>query len=354
MKNIVLIGLIFTFIFSCDKKEKTENLPVLIHDFNDVEVQNIHIDSTLSIRAIEVLEDGSLAFAANNNRYGIYNSNGGFRIEKQIQDTLNIQFRAVAHTSNDFFMLSVGNPALLYKTRNIGGMELVYREDHQNVFYDAMRFWNDEEGIAIGDPTSDCISIIITRDGGQTWNKLPCEVLPKIHEGEAAFAASNTNIAIIGDKTWVATGGMSSRILYSSDKGQTWEVVETPIIQGKSTTGIYSVDFYDENIGYAIGGDYTNPAANTTNKIKTENGGKTWTLVADGKNPDYRSCVQYIAKKNGKELVAVGFRGISVSRDGGEHWKQISDESFFTIRFLNDTTAYAAGRNRISKLTFRE
>ena len=30
-------------------------------------------------------------------------------------------------------------------------------------------------------------------------------ILPKTKEGEAAFAASDTNIAIVGDKTWVAT-----------------------------------------------------------------------------------------------------------------------------------------------------
>ncbi len=64
------------------------------------------------------------------------------------------------------------------------------------MFYDALDFWNDLEGIAIGDPTEDCMSIIITRDGGNTWTKLLCENLPKVKEGEAAFAASDTNIAI--------------------------------------------------------------------------------------------------------------------------------------------------------------
>lgn len=353
MKNTVLIVFIFTSIMSCEKKEKAE-IHSVIHDFDNVEIENLHVDSTLSIRAIEILDDGSLAFAANNNTFGLYDINSKrFAINKQLEDSLNIAFRAVAHTSTDFFMLSIGNPALLYKTGDHGKMELVYREDHESVFYDAMQFWNNKEGIAIGDPTDGCMSIIITRDGGQTWNKVSCDVLPKIHEGEAAFAASNTNIAIVSDQTWIATGGMSSRILYSPDKGYTWDVFETPIIQGKPTTGAYSIDFYDENIGFAIGGDYTNPEQNTSNKIKTEDGGKTWFLVADGENPDYRSCVQYIPKKEGRELVAVGFRGISVSNDGGEHWKQISDESFFTIRFVNDTTAYAAGRYRISRLTFR-
>ena len=97
-----------------------------------------------------------------------------------------------------------------------------------------------------------------------------CDNLPKIKDGEAAFAASDTNIAIVGDNTWIATGGKASRILYSPDKGHKWQVFETPIIQGLETTGIYSIDFYDELKGFAIGGDYTKPDDNKMNKIKTE------------------------------------------------------------------------------------
>jgi photosystem II stability/assembly factor-like uncharacterized protein len=216
-----------------------------------------------------------------------------------------------------------------------------------------MDFWNDQEGIAIGDPTDDCMSIIITRDGGETWTKLSCDDLPKAKEGEAAFAASDTNISIVGDHTWVATGGKTSRILYSPDKGKTWDVFETPIVQGKETTGMYSIDFYDENNGFAIGGDYTKPNDTLNNKIKTTDGGKTWQVVANGKGPGYRSCVQYIPNSNAKELVAIGFKGIDYSNDSGETWKHLSDEGFYTIRFLNDSVAYAAGKGRVSKLTFR-
>jgi photosystem II stability/assembly factor-like uncharacterized protein len=217
-----------------------------------------------------------------------------------------------------------------------------------------MTFWNDLEGIAIGDPTDTCMSIIVTRDGGKTWGKIPCENLPKIKDGEAAFAASNTNIEVVGDKTWIATGGKASRIYYSPNKGETWEVFNTPIVQGYATTGMYSVDFYDELIGFAIGGDYTIPEDQQANKIKTVDGGKTWELVAKNQNPGYRSCVQYIPNREGKELVAIGFEGIDFSNDTGNTWKHLSDESYYTMRFINDSTAYAAGKGRISVLTFKE
>ena len=60
--------------------------------------------------------------------------------------------------------------------------EVVYKETHPNAFYDSMEFWNDQEGLAIGDPTEECMSIIITRDGGESWNKISCDNLPKVIE----------------------------------------------------------------------------------------------------------------------------------------------------------------------------
>lgn len=318
-----------------------------------VEIETILQDSLLSIRAIELLNDGSLAFAANYGVYGLYNENKKiWQTSTQQYDSLDLQFRAVGHTATDFLMLSIESPALLYKTDNAGKTDLVYTEEADAVFYDSMDFWNDQEGIAIGDSIDGCLSIIITRDGGETWNKISCENLPKAEEGEGAFAASDTNIAIVGNKTWVGT--THGNVYYSDDKGVSWEVIKTPIIQEKPTEGIYSIDFYDELNGFAIGGDYTKPENNVDNKIKTTDGGKTWQLVASGKTPNFRSCVQYIPKRGGKELVAIGFKGIDFSNDSGNTWKHLSDESFYTIRFLNDSLAYAAGTGRISRVTFRE
>lgn len=349
MKSLLSVIIVLFFI-SCEKKE----LKFTPRDIVKVEIETILEDSLLSIRAIDILNDGNLAFAANNNSFGLYDTaEKRWNISKQKHDSLEFSFRAVSHTSNDFFMLTIANPALLYKTTD-SGMQLVYDEVNERVFYDSIDFWNDKEGIAMGDPTADCISIIITRDGGNAWTKLSCDDLPKAEEGEAAFAASDSNIAIVGDHTWIATGGNTSRVLYSSDKGHTWEVYETPILQGVGTTGIYSIDFNDELNGFAIGGDYTKPEDNSANKIRTKDGGKTWKVIGANQEPGYRSCVQYIPNRKGQELIVVGFNGIDFSNDAGSTWKNLSDEGFYTIRFLNDSTAYAAGRGRISKLTFKE
>ncbi|GAA4322086.1 hypothetical protein GCM10023115_49990 [Pontixanthobacter gangjinensis] len=352
MKKLSFLLILLAFACKNDpKKEEVNTAEPKV--FESVEVEVLLQDDSLSVRAIEIIGK-NLAFAGNNGNYGLYNAaNDSWKTNVQKFDSISPEFRAVGSTSNDFFMLSVANPALLYKTGDDGNMELVYKEEDEKVFYDAMAFWNDLEGIAMGDPTDSCISIILTRDGGKTWKKIDCENLPEAAEGEAAFAASNSNIAIEGEHTWILTGGTKSRILYSPDKGKSWKVYDTPLLQGEPTTGGYSMDFYDEERGVIIGGDYTNPEGNSGNKAVTLDGGKTWQLIADGKDPGYKSSVRFVPGSKGNGLVAVGFTGIEYSPDFGDSWKKLSDEGFYSIRFLNDSTAFAAGKGRIARLRFR-
>ena len=121
----------------------------------------------------------------------------------------------------------------------------------------------------MGDPTDNCLSIITTKDGGNTWKKMGCEDLVVVKKGEAAFAASNSNISIFNEHVWIASGGTRARVHHSSDKGASWEVFNTPIIQGKAMTGIYSISFFDEKMGIIFGGDWENKDYNEGNKAIT-------------------------------------------------------------------------------------
>lgn len=315
------------------------------YTFGAVEIESIVEDSLINIRAMALNSKELVAVSSIGDVYRYDFTN--IRKQRFFNDSLNI--RSVALIDNKIFTLSIGSPAFLHRNS-----ELVYSEFHPNAFYDSMAFWNSEEGIAIGDPTEDCLSILITRNGGQNWKKIPCDQFPKAKAGEAAFAASNTNIKIVGNKVWIASGGTVSRVYFSPDKGNFWKVFNTPIIQGLSTTGLYSIDFYDSNNGFGIGGDYTQPKAKLNTAIYTSNGGKTWSVVDHQALPGYRSCVQYVPNSDAKGLVAVGFEGIDYSADGGKTWSSLSKEGYYTLRFLNDTVAFAAGRGRISKLTFKQ
>jgi hypothetical protein len=49
----------------------------------------------------------------------------------------------------------------------------------------------------------------------------------------------------------------------------------------------------------------------------------------------------------------IGFKGIDYSNDGGMTWEHLSDEGFYTLRFLDEDTAIAAGNGRVSKIQFK-
>lgn len=346
MKRYFLAFTVLVFL-SCNT-----NIP---RTFESVKINEIKIDST-SIRAIHVVDESTIYYAGSNGIIGFTKSDGKKWGKQKFvnvtpNDTTSPNFRSIASNGSDIFSLSITSPALLYKFNNTNKYsKQVYKEEHEKVFYDSMKFFDARNGIAMGDPTEDCLSIILTNDGGNTWSKIPCSALPKVIDGEAAFAASNTNIKTIGKTAWIVTGGKKARVFKSTDLGKTWEVFETPIIQGNGPQGIYSVDFADENNGIIIGGDYSKPKENKANVAITKDGGKTWELVANGEYPNYKSCVQYVPNTNGKEVFAVGKTGIAFSNDGGITWKHVSDDSYYVIQFADKNTAWLAGNNKVGKM----
>lgn len=352
MKQLLLLLFIAVFILACKNETEENELQFIPRTIKTIDIETVLQDSTLNVRAIEKVSGyNGFFFVSSTGKGGMVDSKEVVYPIEIDKANKKLNFRAFASTLNAGFALSIESPAYLYKIGK-DDTKIVYQENHEKVFYDAIDFWNDQEGIAIGDSVDGCLSVIITRNGGNTWQKLPCKNLPKGLEKEGAFAASDTNIAIVGNKTWVAT--TAGRIYFSPDKGKTWSVTTTPIVSAKETEGIYSLAFYDALNGYGIGGDYTKAADSTANKIRTTDGGKTWQLVAENQSPGYRSCVQYIPGRQAKELVAIGFKGIDYSKDSGITWTHLSDEGFYTLRFLNDSVAYAAGNKRISKLIFKE
>ena len=340
-KTCFILVLFFAFTACKEKQQARETIKITIEKFK--------IDSS-SIRAIEILNDSAVIFAGSKGDIGIITGSAIKMIaSKIVTDTIIPHFRALSYTKESVYALSVENPALLYQFKN-NKLAIVYKEENEKVFYDAMQFFDESNGIAMGDPTADCLSILITRDGGNSWGKMDCSHLPKMEAGEAAFAASNTNIAIVGKNAWIVTGGLKARVFHTADMGLTWKVYDTPIVQGKNTTGIYSVAFSDENHGIICGGDYLDKFGNSANKAITKNGGKTWEVVAENTAPHYVSCVQYVPETDGMEVFAVSTNGIFYSNNAGLNWQKVSDEGFYSIRIVNKNTAWLSGNEVIAKM----
>ena len=353
MKNLWSVFLYLLLLSAC-KEAETPIDSLKLKVYNSIQIDTL-LQEDLSIRAL-LLDSNKLWYAANKGKYGSIDLNSHKRFNGHVtKDTLMLEFRSIAKTNEYIFILNVGTPALLYRISKDGSrIKKMYQENHPKAFYDSMQFWNNEEGIAMGDPTDSCLSVLITRDGGTTWNKVSCENLPKVAEGEAAFAASNTNLVIKGNETWMGSGGKKSRVFYSSDKGKSWKAFNTPMIQGQAMSGIFTADFYDAKNGCIAGGNYEKLNQNFGNKAITKDGGKSWKLTAENIGFGYASCVQYVPNSNAQQLVSVGASGLYYSSNAGEKWSKLSnDSSLFTIRFLNDSTAIAAGKNKIIRVNFK-
>ena len=90
-----------------------------------------------------------------------------------------------------------------------------YRNMDSAVFLDGMKFWDDKNGIAFGDPIEGKMLIITTEDGGESWTATSPENIPEKLEIEGGFAASGSSIALAGTtKAWVGTGGTKARVFF--------------------------------------------------------------------------------------------------------------------------------------------
>jgi len=232
--------------------------------------------------------------------------------------------------SKHAIIVNAGSPAYVLKTDDGGA---TWAEHYKNIdsaiFLDGLGFWDKDKGIIFGDPIRGKMQLLKTTDAGKTWKDISSYLKQSLAEGEAGFAASGTTIKTLPNgKVWIATGGTVSNIYFSNDYGENWHIFKCPIWQGESTTGPFSIDFFDAQKGVVVGGNYVKDKANDNNVLLTNDGGKTWekpvTPVAG-----FRSAVTYLTKQI---LLATGTSGTDISTDSGQNWKHISDQSFNAVQ----------------------
>jgi photosystem II stability/assembly factor-like uncharacterized protein len=210
-------------------------------------------------------------------------------IPEQVPGAESLDFRGVvAFSADQAFLMSAGpgDQSRIYHTADAGRhWQLQFTNTNPRGFFDSIAFWDHTHGIVLGDPIPDetgklKFEVLLT-DDGQNWHPISSPQLPPALDGEGAFAASNSCVAILapGDPNiWFATGGKAARVFHSSDHGRTWQVFETPIIHGSDSQGIFSIAFRDPHHGVIAGGDYKYPERHGPNLAFTNDGGKTWTL----------------------------------------------------------------------------
>lgn len=241
-------------------------------------------------------------------------------------------------------IMGIDSPGVVLKTFNGGQTWKTVFIDHiAGVFMDAMEFWEDGNGMIVGDPIKQKPYILRSSDFGNTWTRYLDHTIADLKEGEAMFASSGTNIRALSKKEAVIiTGGKSSRILIHEN----W--YDLPLIQGQTSTGANSIAVSKDRF-IVVGGDFMSDTMATGNAA-ISNDGKEW---RNPKRPPhgYRSCVEYIGNKT---FIACGTSGVDMSTDNGENWKLISKEGYHVVRKAKKGNAiYLAGsKGRIAVLRF--
>jgi len=315
-------------------------------------LKNIPPTTDASFRGLSVVDD-HVAWVSGSKGWVGLTTNGGSQWDlKQVKGYERCDFRSLyAFDGNKAIIANAGTPAYILLTTD-GGVSWaqVYKNDDSAAFFDGIDFWNKDNGIIYGDPIQKKMLLLTTKDGGASWQEKPDACRPELAEGEASFAASGTTIKCLNKKkVIIATGGTVSRLLISEDKGSTWRSVHMPILQGKSTTGIFSLACKDDKTMIVTGGDYKNDTLKKDHVFYSTNGGKTWTAPTKPTR-GYRECVSYIKDK---KVLALGPSGMDVSFNDGISWKPLSDETqFHAVKKSREgnLVIFAGSRGKISVL----
>ena len=253
-----------------------------------------------------------------------------------------LDFRGiVAFPASIAYVISSGEgvKSRIYKTTDGGKTwKLQFSDNRKEFFLDTIACRSEKECFALGDPINGKFLLLETTDG-EHWNALAVDNMPAALPGEGAFAASNSCLALAGDKDiFFSTGGPAARVFHSNDGGLDWTVAETPVAHGNASSGIFSI-VSDHNHVLVVGGDYRATGQAERAAAYSLDAGKTWQLAAQQPG-GFRSA---LARLEGPRAIAVGPTGEDTSDDYGVHWKPTDSLNLNALAILDWKHGWAAG-----------
>jgi photosystem II stability/assembly factor-like uncharacterized protein len=276
-------------------------------------------------------------------------------IDKTIEGDLDIRdihafdkLTAIAMTAGE------GDLTRLYKTVD-GGHKwtLLLKNYPQGTFYDSIDFWDDQNGILMGDPVDGYFVILLTKDGGQSWQRVAKAQIPVMTNQEIAFAASgNTVITGSNGQAWFVTGGFSAHVLQSDDFGNTWVRKTAPLYSKTKYAGAYGLSINKKNEVFVVGGDFEERGKQYSNMAKKVNltlinGNKThaWQQVSNGQHG-----LRTAMACTDKVCIASGKLSSDISFDQGATWQLMEGPGFYTLASENDVIVAAGHDGRVGLL----
>jgi photosystem II stability/assembly factor-like uncharacterized protein len=179
-----------------------------------------------------------------------------------------------------------------------------------NSFPDIIHFWNENEGVAIGDALPN-FEIYTTSNGGVKWNRVPYANMPS-GNNEGTWNSQEA-FKVVGNSIFFITS--SARIFKSADKGITWSVLNTPFHNSADST--ITFDFKDNNNGLV---SYCSNDGLNHKIYRTTNGGQTWDSLT---TTNFYQRMKYIPAANAYFSMNIN-GGLSYSCDDGQTWTGVS------------------------------
>jgi photosystem II stability/assembly factor-like uncharacterized protein len=307
-------------------------------------------NTTASLRGVSAVNQ-KVAFASGSGGTWLATADGGATWRaSRVPGAEQLDFRAVrALDEQTVYLLSIGNgdKSRLYKTSDSGAhWELLLTNPDAKGFLDELAFWDPLHGIILGDPVQGEFAIFTTADGGKHWER---QHAPVAVDGEGAFAASNSSLAVMGSsEVWFGTGSPGgARVYHSGDGGKTWTVAAAPIRNDSAAAGIFSLAFSDARHGVAVGGDYSKFNEDLKNVAITGDGGGSWVQTA-GRPRGFRSAVVWLESR--KAWLVTGTSGSDISTDGGNTWKNFDAGNYNALGQAGDAVWAVGPRGRIARL----
>ena len=174
-----------------------------------------------------------------------------------------------------------------------------------------MQFFDEDSAIAYGMGT-----MIVTDDGGLTWQFVPLPTGNINYEALNSFAMLDENTAIIV--------GYNNTFIKTTDKGHTWNNIAPNL---PVPVNFVSVDFVNSQTGYVTGYSHTTTEVDGRRfTLKTTNGGQTWTQIDAYFNASFYEYVytKFIDEENGFAWCRNNFYKTT---DGGFTWLPINSPS---------------------------
>lgn len=208
-------------------------------------------------------------------------------------------------------------------------------------FANVVYFWNDANGIAMGDPIGNPLKyeLHLTADSGNTWTPVPAANLPTLTD-PSEYGIVNLYDAAQGHVWFATTYG---DVYHSGDMGNTWTKSTTGIavnnLSGGGRQDITSIAFTD-----SLNGIIAQVNATGVLTMNTTDGGVTWNSVT----PSGTFYANDVCGVPGTQIFVsagsngtVGF-GSSFSTDNGLTWTDLSTgQSHTCVDFLDSVTGFS-------------